>query len=363
MRILKEINLFKGLYSSYSLAIERQLKASIRIAMSVSDSSLSKRREALKAIGKLNTDVSIAKIIVDSINKKHKKIFKSRIDAVGLSISNIVVDEGISDYLQDKIEENVALITKVDSEVRNRLIGAINRSITDDTVNLLEEIEKVSSITGFRSRMIASNEISKIQAQLHSKRASNLGIEEYEWVTSRDEKVRKTHKNNDKKIFRLDTAPDITGHPAMDIACRCTAKSIINLEAILQGTTTTKALKKYAKNRSNPSKKVIAVLKAATLPADKPIKVYLPSLNIKDDGDDSVSSSSVVSSFDKSNSFDSKTIYIITIKKGARIIKADKYPAKGIKKGEIILPNGFKGKVEKRWEKKGFTYIKVQVQK
>ena len=54
-----------------------------------------------------------------------------------------------------------------------------------------------------------------------------MGIEEYRWRTSKDERVRATHAANEGKVFRWDTPPAETGHPGNDVQCRCDARPII----------------------------------------------------------------------------------------------------------------------------------------
>ena len=49
-----------------------------------------------------------------------------------------------------------------------------------------------------------------------------MGIKQYIWSTSGDERVRDSHAENDGKIFSYDDPPP-TGHPGDEINCRCVA--------------------------------------------------------------------------------------------------------------------------------------------
>ena len=55
---------------------------------------------------------------------------------------------------------------------------------------------------------------------------SYLGITQYIWRTSRDERVRESHLVLEGKTFSWDSPPDV-GHPGQDINCRCTAEPVI----------------------------------------------------------------------------------------------------------------------------------------
>jgi len=86
-----------------------------------------------------------------------------------------------------------------------------------------------------RAKLIARDQTAKLNADLNQTRQEALGIEEYRWVTAKDDRVRPTHAANEGKIFRWDARPgqpgypNATGHPGKDIQCRCIAQPIINL--------------------------------------------------------------------------------------------------------------------------------------
>ena len=93
-----------------------------------------------------------------------------------------------------------------------------------------EGIRKIGKFGKNRARLIARDQTAKFNDSLSQLRMLNAGIEEYEWLTARDDRVRRTHKANDGKTFRNDTPPPITGHPGHDVNCRCIRQPVITDE-------------------------------------------------------------------------------------------------------------------------------------
>lgn len=77
-----------------------------------------------------------------------------------------------------------------------------------------------------RARLIARDQVSKLNGQLTEARQTGLGIKRYIWRTSRDERVRESHQALEGEEFSWD-APPSEGHPGEAINCRCTAEPVI----------------------------------------------------------------------------------------------------------------------------------------
>ena len=79
-----------------------------------------------------------------------------------------------------------------------------------------------------RYEFIARDQMAKLTAELDRLRQEQIGIEEYEWGTSRDERVRSSHSRMHGKRFRWDQPPPETGHPGEDYQCRCVARAVFS---------------------------------------------------------------------------------------------------------------------------------------
>lgn len=136
-------------------------------------------------------------------------------------------------WLQDQLKlfasQNSQLITSISSQELERVSGIVERGLQEGSrfEIISEDIQKSFGISDRRAKLIARDQIAKLNASLTKLRQEELGVDSYRWQTSGDERVRPSHKANDGKIFRWDDPPKETGHPGTDINCRCVAIPIL----------------------------------------------------------------------------------------------------------------------------------------
>ena len=95
---------------------------------------------------------------------------------------------------------------------------------------MAQEIKKLGHSTDNRARLIAADQMGKINGAINKKRQESMGVETYDWQDSNDDRVRPLCRSHHGKTFRWDTPPK-GGHPGQKIKCRCTA--LPNYEDIL----------------------------------------------------------------------------------------------------------------------------------
>lgn len=78
-----------------------------------------------------------------------------------------------------------------------------------------------------RARLIARDQISKLNGQVTQERQKALGIDQYIWRTSMDERVRDSHRELEGQTFSWDNPPAV-GNPGDDFQCRCTAEPVLD---------------------------------------------------------------------------------------------------------------------------------------
>ena len=155
------------------------------------------------------------------------QIFWSDIAGVDLSVQPVLSEPWLQPALDAFAEQNAALITKIGVETATE----VQRVVQDGQLfgrsqkEIAAEIRKISNKFGInRSRLIARDQISKLNGQLTMMRSQRSGIDEYIWSTSQDERVRPSHreKNNKKRNWNENPIP------GEEIQCRCVAIPLIS---------------------------------------------------------------------------------------------------------------------------------------
>ena len=137
-------------------------------------------------------------------------------------------------YLESQIKifqaYNASLITKLSKEQAEKMQEILFRNLSagQGVKAIKKEIEKTFDISENRARVIARDQTNKFNGNLAELRQKEVGISQYRWSTSLDERVRYTHRLNEGKVFSWDNPPASTGHPGTQIRCRCTAQPRIN---------------------------------------------------------------------------------------------------------------------------------------
>ena len=170
--------------------------------------------------------------MVNGINDKNRKMFyKSLQNATGVSLNGIISEEGLQPMLTSSINENVSLIQSIPDEYFKKLNTIINEGTKrgKSSGGIIKDILSLGKSTKKRAKLIARDQTQKVNAAITQGRQNNLGVTEYIWRTSSDERVRESHKSKNGKRFRWDKPPADTGHPGQDIQCRCVAEPVIEL--------------------------------------------------------------------------------------------------------------------------------------
>jgi len=127
------------------------------------------------------------------------------------------------------VAANTSLIKNMPQQYLTQVDAVVRAGVSQGVgvKGLAKELAKIEGIDKRRAELIASDQIGKANASLSQYRQKDLGIEEYEWSSSNDSRVRPTHAQAEGKIFRWDTPPASTGgHPGYPIKCRCTALAV-----------------------------------------------------------------------------------------------------------------------------------------
>lgn len=133
-------------------------------------------------------------------------------------------------YLQEQMKafqkNNTNLITKFTQEQKDRLNNELYQSLSSGkgAKAIAKDIQDIEGIGKRRAILIARDQTNKFNGQLTQLRQTELGVEEYRWVTAHDERVRPSHKARDGKVYKWS---DSGIKPGEEIRCRCIAQPVI----------------------------------------------------------------------------------------------------------------------------------------
>lgn len=145
----------------------------------------------------------------------------------------------IGTHHQQFIQDNVGLIKSI-PEVHFERIGKIIETqwtAGKTTKEIAGNLKDAFGVTERRAKLIAVDQVGKLNAQITQKRHEELGIKKYRWSTVKDERVRGnpngkypkvkySHWEREGKVFKYSEPPP-DGHPSYPIRCRCSAIPII----------------------------------------------------------------------------------------------------------------------------------------
>lgn len=164
---------------------------------------------------------------LDETNQFNKQQFHKMLKkAYGVDI--FTAENGLSDKLKLFELQNINLIksipTQLHEKLRYKFVEAVQKGKRWET--LVDEVQELGQVTRNRARLIARDQIGKLNGQLTQIRQEEIGVKQYIWRTSLDERVRKLHVHREGEIFDWANPPD-DGHPGEPIRCRCYAEAVL----------------------------------------------------------------------------------------------------------------------------------------
>ncbi len=146
-----------------------------------------------------------------------------------------MTQETVSEFAR----QGVDLIKTIGSEhfdrIEQRVVGAFRTGRRAES--LAKELIEIEGVTKRRAEFIARDQIGKLNGKIQQERQQALGAETYIWRTSKDSRVRESHRALDGTRHRWDNPPIVderTGrraHPGEDFQCRCRAE--MDVDAVL----------------------------------------------------------------------------------------------------------------------------------
>lgn len=126
------------------------------------------------------------------------------------------------------VQRNVDLVKSLPRET----FGQIQQTITEGIAQgkrsstIAQELQERMDVTESRARLIARDQVLKHNGELASVRQQAAGITHFTWYSSKDQRVRKSHRDLHGKVFAWAEPPVVDGEtavPGQPIQCRCNA--------------------------------------------------------------------------------------------------------------------------------------------
>jgi SPP1 gp7 family putative phage head morphogenesis protein len=162
------------------------------------------------------------------ISNFDKTQFTRQIQTV-LGVNPLLDEPWLDPQINSFVERNAALIKDIPEQSISRIETKIRIGVErgDSLAKLTSEIQDELKIAKNRAKLIARDQTNKFIGKLTELRQSSLGVTEYVWSTSRDERVRPAHRARDGKVFKWSDPPS-DGHPGEPIQCRCRAIPVLD---------------------------------------------------------------------------------------------------------------------------------------
>lgn len=116
---------------------------------------------------------------------------KSVNKAVGVDLARVISNEGITDYVSLAVEENVNLIKSIQTTYFDRVQSTVLNGVRTGAhpTKIAKQLSELTGVTQQRAKIIARDQMAKINSDIMSKRQQQSGISYFKWITSKDRRV------------------------------------------------------------------------------------------------------------------------------------------------------------------------------
>lgn len=151
--------------------------------------------------------------------------------ALGVDLAAVVRQEDLGDYLATAALRNASLIKGLADDTVKRVQQTVTNAVINgrSAADLKKALTRQFQIEDGRARLIARDQVAKLNSDLNRIRHQQAGITEYTWRTSADERVRPRHRDLEGKVYKYGepTGAEEGLPPGQPIQCRCIAQAIV----------------------------------------------------------------------------------------------------------------------------------------
>jgi SPP1 gp7 family putative phage head morphogenesis protein len=164
---------------------------------------------------------------------RHNRQQMKRVLEAAIRVDLFGGDDDLSGLVDEFSRENVRLIESIGAEFFGQIEEVTQAGVREGRrpEAIARDIEERYGVSRSRAKLIARDQVAKLNGDITKARQEELGITKYVWRTSQDERVREEHAELDGQEFSWSDPPAV-GHPGQDFQCRCWADPVIDVDTL-----------------------------------------------------------------------------------------------------------------------------------
>ena len=162
--------------------------------------------------------------VIERTNQANERAVQTQMMTLGLMPSR---RPDLSAAVQTATADNTRLIRNIPDEMADRIAAKVRAGWDAGKRHetLAKELEAEFGIASRRARLIARDQVNKINGNFTRARHLAAGITHFRWQSGRDNRVRPAHVALNGRVFSWENPP-AEGFPGQPIQCRCTAAPV-----------------------------------------------------------------------------------------------------------------------------------------
>lgn len=176
-------------------------------------------------------DAMVGRVLATEAGRHTDAWQRSLKRTLGVDMGAIIRQEDLAGVLEIAAARNTGLITSLADDTIKRIEQTVlrNASTGGSVKSLREQLQNDLGVMDSRAKLIARDQVSKMNADLNRQRHLQAGITEYEWQTSQDERVRPRHAELNGKTYKYSepSGAEEGLPPGQPILCRCVAIPVV----------------------------------------------------------------------------------------------------------------------------------------
>lgn len=188
------------------------------------------RRARNRMAQDLSTLEAVFGRIFSAEDERYRREFGKAIQgSFRLDLTPFMQGADVQAHLQASVQQSVSLIKGLTDELAKRVEQTILSAGRRDVrpYDLQRTLVKLTGWSKEQAKFIAKDQLATFNGIVNQIRQTQFGIDEYQWSTQLDAKVRPEHQEREGVIYRWDTPPEGGQHPGLEINCRCVARAVI----------------------------------------------------------------------------------------------------------------------------------------